>query len=124
MADFDFEAQLSRAYAESPAFRDSDQFVERVAQKLDRGWALRRVVIGAAGVLAGLVAAGQMLTTRFTSEIQTLSSDGAHKLDLGLDRALTRYGDFLSTGSETLWLVAFMALVALAFVVTRAVEEF
>lgn len=125
MADFDFETHLSRAFAETPAFRDSEQFARRVAEKLDRGWALRRVVIGAAGVLAGVVAAGQMITTRFAVELRTLSDEGARKLDLGLDKALTRYGDFLTTGSsETLWLVVIMALVALAFVVMRAVEEF
>ena len=125
MADFDFETHLSRAFAEPPPLRDSEQFAQRVAEKLDRGWALRRVLIGATGVLAGLVAAGQMITTRFAGEFRTLSDDGARKLDLGLDKALTRYGDFLTAGSsETLWLVALMALVALTFVVMRAVEEF
>jgi hypothetical protein len=125
MADFDFETHLSRAFAEPPPLRDSEQFAQRVAEKLDRGWALRRVLIGATGVLAGVVAAGQMITTRFAGELRTLSDDGARKLDLGLDKALTRYGDFLTAGSsETLWLVALMALVALTFVVMRAVEEF
>ena len=95
-----------------------------MTEKLDRGWALRRVVIGATGVVAGLAAAAQLIGSRFASEFTAVSRDSAQQLDLGLDRMVARYDQlFTLGGSETLWLVAVMAAVALAFVVTRLVDE-
>ncbi len=124
MADLDFETQLSRLYGQPPVFRDSEQFAQQVAGRLDRGWALRRAVIGATGVVAGLAVAFQLIGSRFASEFSNLSRDGAEKLDLGLDKVMARYDQFFSMGSaETIWLAAVLAALALAFVVTRLVDE-
>jgi hypothetical protein len=124
VADLDFETQLSRLYNQAPTFRDAELFAQQVTERLDRGWAMRRVVIGATGVVAGLAVAVQMLGSRFVSEFSTLSRDGTQKLDLGLDKLVTHYDQVVgSNGTETLWVVAVMAVLALAFAVTRLVDE-
>jgi hypothetical protein len=124
LADPDFEAQLSRLYGQAPVFRDAELFTQRVTEKLDRGWAVRRMVIGATGVVAGLAAAVQLIGSRFADEFSTMSRDGAQKLDLGLDKVMARYDQmFTIGGTETLWLAAVLAAVALAFAVTRLLDE-
>jgi hypothetical protein len=124
VADLDFEAQLARLYGQAPVFRDAELFAKQVTERLDRGWALRRVVIGATGVVAGLAAAVQLVGSRFTDEFSAVSRNSAQKLDLGLDELTHRY-DQLTTmgGSETLWIAAALAGLALAFAVTRLMDE-
>ena len=124
MADLDFEAQLSRLYGQAPVFRDAELFAQQVTERLDRGWALRRVVIGATGVVAGLAAAVQLVGGRFAEEFSAVSWDGAQQLDLGLGQLTSRYDQlFTMGGSETLWIAAALALLALAFGVTRLMDE-
>ncbi len=124
MADLDFEAQLSRLYGQPPVFRDAELFAQQVTERLDRGWALRRVVIGATGVVAGLAAAVQLVGGRFAEEFSAVSRDGAQQLDLGLGQLTSRYDQlFTMGGSETLWIAAALALLALAFGVTRLMDE-
>jgi hypothetical protein len=124
VADLDFETQLSRLYGQTPVFRDADLFAQQVTSRLDRGWALRRVLIGATGVVAGVAAAAQLVGARFASEFSEMSQDGAQQLDLGLDKLTHRYDQlFTLGGSETLWLVAALAGLALAFGITRLMDE-
>lgn len=124
MADLDFETQLSRLYGQAPVFRDAELFAQQVTERLDRGWALRRVVIGATGVVAGLAAAVQLVGGRFAEEFSAVSRDGAQQLDVGLSQLTSRYDQlFTMGGSETLWIAAALALLALAFGVTRLMDE-
>jgi hypothetical protein len=120
VADLDFETQLSRLYSQAPSFRDADLFTQQVTDKLDRGWALRRALIGATGVVAGVAAAGQLISARFADEFSEMSHEGAVQLD-----KLTHRYDQLFTlgGSETLWVGAALVALALAFAVTRLVDE-
>jgi hypothetical protein len=126
MVDRDFDAQLSRLFAEPPAFPDAEAFHAGVEQRLDRGWTLRRLAIGAAGGVAGLIAVGQLISSRFTTDIRSASSGGVSAVDMGVDRVVGQVNQLLSTPSsvETLWLGAALAAIALAFAVTRLVEEF
>ncbi|ENZ83543.1 MULTISPECIES: hypothetical protein [Caulobacter] len=125
MAEPDFEARLTRLFAEAPSFPDAALFNAEVSAKLDRGWAMRRLFIGAAGVAAGLIAAFQILSTRFSSEIAQISRDGSHGIENEINAGYAKVASvFTSPGSvEAVWLAAGLALVALAFAVTRAVEE-
>ena len=124
MADLDFETQLSRLYGQTPVFRDADLFAQQVTSRLDRGWALRRVLIGATGVVAGVAAAAQLVGARFASEFSEMSQYGAQQFDLGLEKQTHRYDQlFTLGGSETLWLVAALAGLALAFGITRLMDE-
>lgn len=124
MADLDFETQLARLYGQAPTFRDAELFTQQVTQKLDRGWALRRVLIGATGVVAGVAAAVQLVGARFATEFAEMSKEGADQLNLGVDKLTHRYDQLFSLGgSETLWVGAALAVLALAFAVTRLVDE-
>lgn len=124
MADLDFETQLTRLYGQAPVFRDADLFAQQVTQKLDRGWALRRVLIGATGVVAGVAAAVQLVSARFSNEFSEMTQDSAHQLNLGMDKLTHRYDQlFTLGGSETVWVGAALAVLALAFAVTRLVDE-
>ena len=124
MADLDFETQLTRLYGQAPAFRDAELFAEQVTRKLDRGWALRRVLIGATGVVAGVAAAVQLVGARFANEFSEMSKEGADQLTQGVDKLTHRYDQlFTLGGSETLWVGVALAVLALAFAVTRLVDE-
>ena len=126
MAEPDFEAQLSRMFAEAPSFPDAALFNAEVAARLDRGWTMRRLFIGGAGVAAGLFAAVQILTSRFSSEVTQLSRNGSHGLESEMSAAVAKFNAVLTTpaSAEAVWLAAGLAVVALVFAVTRAVEEF
>jgi hypothetical protein len=126
MAEPDFEAQLSRMFAEPPTFPDTALFNAEMAAKLDRGWAMRRMFIGGAGVVAGLFAAFQILTTRFSSEVAQLSKNGSLSLENEISAGVAKFNAMLTTPSsaEAVWLAAGLAVVAIAFFVTRAVEDF
>ncbi|HQR89107.1 MAG: hypothetical protein B7Y78_05070 [Caulobacter sp. 35-67-4] len=125
MAEPDFEAQLTRLYNEPPAFADAALFAAQVAANLDRGWALRRILIGGAGIAAGVIAAAQLITTRFSADLQALSRDGTRDLNADIGVALDKLNQVVSTPAsvEALWLAAGLALLALGFAVTRAMEE-
>lgn len=124
MADLDFETQLARLYGQAPTFRDAELFTQQVTQKLDRGWALRRVLIGATGVVAGVAAAVQLVGARFANEFSEMSKEGADQLTQGVDKLTHRYDQIFSLGgSETLWVGAALVVLALAFAVTRLVDE-
>lgn len=126
MAEPDFEAQLTRLYSEAPSFPDAELFAAQVGASLDRGWAMRRVLIGGAGVVAGLIAAFQIVTTRFSAELQTLSHNGTRDLNADIDVAMSKLTQITSTPAsvEALWLAAGLALLALGFAVTRMMEDF
>jgi hypothetical protein len=124
VADLDFETQLSRLYGQAPVFRDAELFAQQVTERLDRGWALRRMLIGATGIVAGVAAAVQLVGARFTDEFSEISQTGVERLDLGLDELTHRYDQlFTWGGSETLWVGAALVVLALAFAVTRLVDE-
>ena len=67
MVELEFERRLERLFADAPAFSDEKAFATSVERKLDRGWNLRRILIGAAGLVGGLV--GAMMTRGFEHEL-------------------------------------------------------
>src|SRR3990167_787196 len=64
MAELDFEMKLDRMFNEPPAMADGEAFARLVEMRLDRGWTLRQVAIGSAGLIAGLVGVSQLLGSR------------------------------------------------------------
>lgn len=126
MAEPDFEAQLTRMFAQAPSFPDAALFNAEVAAKLDRGWAMRRVFIAVAGTGAGLIGAVQIFGSRFSNELAQLSREGGHSLEAEINGGWTKLTALLSTPSsaEAVWLAAGLAVIALAFAVTRVVEDF
>jgi hypothetical protein len=126
MAELDFEMRLDRMFNEPPAMADSEAFARLVEMRLDRGWTLRQVAIGAAGLVAGLFGVSQLLGSRllFDATEATQRNSVAFTSSLG---DIMRTGGNLSAlpfGGEAMWLAAALGVMALAFAVTRAVEEF
>ena len=126
MAEPDFEAQLTRLYKEPPSFPDAELFTAQIQASLDRGWALRRLLIGGAGIVAGLIAAFQLVSTRFSAELQAISNAGTRGVAADVDAVMTKFNQTVATPAsvEALWLAAGLALLALGFAVTRAMEDF
>lgn len=126
MAELDFEMRLDRMFNEPPAMADAEAFARLVEMRLDRGWTLRQVAIGAAGLVAGLFGVSQLLGSRllFDATEATQRNSVAFTSSLG---DIMRTGENLSAlpfGGEAMWLAAALGVMALAFAVTRAVEEF
>ena len=125
MADPEFDARLGRLYSEAPALADADQFARRVEDRLARGWTVRRLLIGLAGVLGGLVAAGQMLGAHLWEATAGVTSASAAALQrggqaMGQFRLLTD----LPIGSEVMWVGLGLAVLAVVLMAARSLEEF
>jgi hypothetical protein len=125
MDDPGFEARLGRWFADSPAFVDADWFNARVQDRLDRSWTVRRLLIGVAGLVGGVFAAGQMLGAEVFHKLVGGADASLAALDssakaIGQLRVLT----MLPVGSEVLWVGAGLAVLAVVLMATRSIEEF
>ena len=125
MDDPGFEVRLGRWFAEAPAFADADLFASRMQARLDRSWTLRRWVIGAAGLVGGVFAGGQVLGAHLIGQVASVSGaslvsarDTVHAV--GQLKLLT----LLPVGSEVMWMGAALAVLALVLMATRSIEEF
>lgn len=128
MAELDFERRLERLFAEAPAFADEKAFVAAVERKLDRGWTMRRWLIGAAGLVGGVLGASQLVMSNIMGEVEAASAASAGSARL-VQASLAQWAprlDVLATlpaGSSVVWVAGGLALLALGFVVTRVIEE-
>lgn len=126
MAEVDFERTLERLFGEAPSFPDSDSFVARIERRLDRGWTLRRVMIGAAGAIGGVIGASQLIMSRFVDRLESASEGSARIISAGWNQVAPNAGFFtaLPSGSAVVWASLALALLAMGFVVTRLIDEF
>lgn len=126
MADLDFEMKLDRMFNEPPAFHDSAAFAKLVEMRLDRGWGMRQIALGVAGLAAGAIGAAQLVGSRFLLETGAAAT-GREFEALGQSMAnLFRVGEIaqaLPIGGQALWMGAALAVMAVAFAVFRTVEE-
>jgi hypothetical protein len=129
MADRNFEARLESAFAETPVYADADVFVLRVNDALERSWLMRRVLIGALGVVGGLIGGAQLLRSGLIDHLGAVG--GAWRLvgndltNLPVGRVFSElFGGGPSTATEVLWMSGAMAIVAVGLFVTRAMREF
>ena len=124
MADLDFETRLERMFAQPPAFADADVFARRVESRLDRSWTLRRWAIGVAGLAGGVVATGQVVGSNLSERMQGFGNQAM--VDLA---DTTRFApewkalSLMPVGTEVLWMGAALAIMAIALVATRMLEE-
>jgi hypothetical protein len=124
MSDLEFDARLGRLFSQPPAFGDADGFARRVEDRLGRSWAVRRMLIGLAGVVGGVIAAGQMLggghlwdaASTLTAQVTGAVTRGGQAM--GQSRVL---GD-LPIGGEVLWMGLGLAALAVVLVAARAFE--
>ncbi len=128
MSDPSFEMRLQRMFAEPAHFADSPLFAIEVEHRLARGWALRRVLIGSAGVIGGLIAVIQFAGARFgerLGEVGRLAMDTSRSLRSAAVHLPAPLGDIgqLPFGGEVLWLVAGLAVLAGGLLASRSIHE-
>ncbi|MDP3853298.1 hypothetical protein [Phenylobacterium sp.] len=126
MAEIEFERRLERLFGEAPAFSDEKAFAVSVERKLDRGWTLRRWLIGAAGLVGGLVGASQLILSNFVGQVEAASAGSTRMLREGVAEWAPRVEllSALPAGGSMVWLASGLAVLAMGFVLTRVIEEF
>lgn len=123
MAEIDFERRLERLFAQHVELPDAAAFADRIERRLDRGWNLRRWLIGAAGLAGGVVGASQLVMSNLFQRVET-AEQSARALGQGLAR-VTPTTDMVSalSGGYGLWIAVGLAILTLGFAVTRVIEE-
>jgi len=125
MAELDFEMKLDRMFNDPPALADSHAFAKLVEMRLDRGWNLRQIVMGVAGLIVGVIGVFQLVGSRF---LFNASAEAGEQMQIFTDlfRQVERAGDMVSMlpfGGQAIWMAAGLGVMALAFAVARTVEE-
>lgn len=123
MAD-DFERRLERLFADAPELPDAAAFAGRVEGRLDRGWTMRRMLIGVAGVVGGAIGAGQLLTSNVFQQVESASQGSARAMS-GLSRVAPQveWWSLVTSGGTMVWVASGLAIVAMGFVLSRVIEE-
>ena len=84
MVEADFERRLERLFAECPELPDAGPFADRVERRLDAGWTARRWIIGAAGVVGGVIGASQLMVSNLFQRVES-AGDSARLLSTSLN---------------------------------------
>lgn len=124
MVEIEFERRLERLFAESPELPDAGTFAHRVERRLDAGWTARRWLIGAAGVVGGIIGASQLMMSNLFERVET-AGDSARVLSTSINHISTGtdWMAAVSSGGAVVWAAAAMAVVMMGFVLTRVIGE-
>lgn len=123
MSDHDFERRLERMFAQPPRLSDGDEFATRMEARLERGWGVRRILVGAAGALGGVIAASQMVNAELVRRLETLSVPMPTVPEFRIPESWTASGvESAAMNGEVAWLTAAMLGLAVAFAATRWAE--
>jgi hypothetical protein len=124
MAELDFERRLERLFAEVPELPDARAFAERVERRLDAGWTARRWLIGAAGVVGGVIGASQLMVSNVFQRVAS-AEDSARLLSSSLNHVSSGadWVAVVSNGGAVVWVAAGMAVLMMGFVLTRVIGE-
>jgi hypothetical protein len=125
MAEVDFERRLERLFMAAPDLPDSSAFAERVDGRLNRGWTARRWLIGAAGLLGGIIGASQLFMSNILQRVE--SAEGSARLiSSGVSQLAPKaeWLSSLSSGGVVVWVAVALAVVMMGFVLSRVIEEF
>jgi hypothetical protein len=131
MVDLEFERRLERLFADAPELADAGSFAERVERRLDAGWTARRWLIGAAGVVGGVIGASQLMMSDLFQRVEA-AGDSARVLSTSLSGGLNHISsgaDWVAVvssgggGGVVVWVAAGLAVVMMGFVVTRVIGE-
>ena len=125
MADVSFEFTLERLFREAPAMPDADLFAMQVADRLNRGWTARRMVISVMGVAGGVVGAYQVFGAGALPHVEALSDRATSALNVELARAIPPYlaPGGVEVSSQFIWMAAALALVAAGLGLARFIRE-
>jgi hypothetical protein len=124
MAELDFERRLERLFAEAPELADAGSFADMVERRLDAGWTARRWLIGAAGVIGGVIGASQLMVSNLFQRVET-AGDSARLLSSSLNHISTGtdWVAAVSNGGTVVWAAAGLAVIMMGFVLTRVIGE-
>ena len=124
MVELDFERRLERLFADHPEMADAGAFAERVERRLDAGWTARRWLIGAAGVVGGVIGASQLMLSNVFQRAEA-AGDSARLLTTSLNHISTGtdWVAALSNGGTAVWVAAGLAVIMMGFVLTRVIGE-
>jgi len=126
MADFEFESRLDKMFGESQAFDDAAPFATRVQSKLNRRWATRTVVIGALGGVGGLIGVGQIVGSGVLNRLSTFNGGSVQLAAGALNRWTQAHVNAMtlpSGGGGAIWLAVTAAGLAIAWAISRLVED-
>ena len=123
MAEIEFERRLERLFAQSPDLPVCAQFAQQVEGKLNRGWVARRWLIGAAGVVGGVVGASQLFASNVFQRVES-AEQSARALGQGLSRVAPN-ADMVSalSGGFGVWVAVGLAVITMGFALSRVIEE-
>jgi hypothetical protein len=126
MAERNFEVELGRMFAEAPALPDANLFALRVDERLNRGWTVRRLVIGGMGVAGGVIGGAQVLGGGVIERLGGAATDAGGQLTGKIVDVVENnlMPQSFPLNAEVVWLVAVVVAAALAFAVTRVAREF
>ncbi|MFI4966092.1 MAG: hypothetical protein ACHP9T_12085 [Caulobacterales bacterium] len=124
MVELDFERRLERLFAEAPELPDAGFFAESVERRLDAGWTARRWLIGAAGVVGGVIGASQLMMSNVFQRVET-AGDSARLLSSSLNHMSTGadWVAAISSGGSVVWIAVGLAVIMMGFVLTRVIGE-
>lgn len=125
MVEAEFERRLERLFLEAPELPDAKGFAERVDGRLSRGWTARRWLIGAAGILGGVIGASQLIMSNIFQRVES-AEGSARLLSSGLSQIAPKaeWVSSLSSGGVVVWVAVGLAVVMMGFVLSRVIEEF
>src|ERR1700722_12434491 len=84
MAELEFEARLDRLFAQAPNFPDAAIFALKVDHRLERGWTVRRTLIGGLGLIGGLFGVAQVVSSGVLGRAEMLSAQSSKLLSQNL----------------------------------------
>ncbi len=124
MVEIEFERRLERLFSEAPELPDATAFANKVERRLDAGWTARRWLIGAAGVVGGVIGASQLMLSNVFQRVET-AGDSARLLSSSINHISTGtdWMAAVSSGGVVVWVAAAMAVIMMGFVLTRVIGE-
>ena len=129
MSEPAFEHHLSRLFAASPPLGDEAAFATAVQGRLERGWALRRILIGVAGGIGGLLTAAQVVSANLVERVTQASQSADARAHNLLSEFVTRgqtalHLHSLPIGGEALWMAGGLAALGVGLAAARLMERF
>jgi len=125
MTDMGFHMDIERRFANAVSMPDAEFFSLRMADRLDRGWGFRQVLIGGLGLIGGLIGGAELLGSGLIGRATALRAQA--------EALIARLGDLravphqisirTSTEAEILWMSGLLAIVALALFAIRALRN-
>jgi len=129
MADRQFEIEIDRLFGEAVVLPDADRFAAIVAERLERGWRFRRLLIGGMGALGGVIGSAQLVSAGLLSHVGGIltGSNSAIRAGFSEARIASHLAEAVTAGAgldtQVLWMSAAMAVVATILLMTRAIRD-